>query len=85
MLYRTSRTTKGVFICRRASPFGRAIHSKRARFHLAFTWEKPALLPGLVRLAESPGLTTFIFPRNPNPIFAYKFLFYNLRVNKQNL
>ena len=30
-----------------------------------FTWEKPALLPGLARLAESPGLTTFIFQRNP--------------------
>ena len=28
-------------------------------------WEKSALLPGLARLAESPGLTTFIFPRNP--------------------
>ena len=26
---------------------------------------KPALLPGLARLAESLGLTTFIFPRNP--------------------
>ena len=29
------------------------------------TWEKPALLPGLARLVESPGLTTFIFRRNP--------------------
>ena len=38
---------------------------KRVGFHLAFTWEKLALLPGLARLAESPGLTTFIFPRNP--------------------
>ena len=32
--------------------------------HLPFTWEKPAPLPGLARLAESPGLTTFIFRRN---------------------
>ena len=40
-----------MFIWRRASP------SKRAGFNPAFTW--------LVRLAESPGLTTFIFPRNP--------------------
>ena len=47
-----------------ASPLGRASPTKRAGFHLAFTWEKPALLPGLARLAESPGLTTFIFPRN---------------------
>ena len=34
-------------------------------FHLAFTWEKPALLPGLARLTESPGLITLIFPQNP--------------------
>ena len=34
----------------------RASPTKSAGFHLAFTWEKPALLP---------GLTTFIFPRNP--------------------
>ena len=34
-------------------------------FQLAFTWEKPALLPGLTPLAESPGLTTYISPRNP--------------------
>ena len=27
-------------------------------------WEKSALLPGLARLAKSPGLTTFIFSRN---------------------
>ena len=44
----------------RASP-----STKRAGFHVAFTWEKPATLPGLARLAGSPGLTTFIFPRNP--------------------
>ena len=42
------RSMKGVFAWRRASPLG--------RFHLPFTWEKPALLP---------GLTTFIFRRNP--------------------
>ena len=36
-----------------------------AGFHRAFTWGKPILLPGLARLAESPGLTTFIFQRNP--------------------
>ena len=54
-----------VFTWRRASPLDTASPSKRAGFHLAFTWEKPALLPGLARLAESPGLTTFIFRRNP--------------------
>ena len=56
---------KGVFTWRRASPLGRASPTKRTGFHLAFTWEKPALLPGLARLAESPGLTTFVSPRNP--------------------
>ena len=57
--------TKGVFTGRKASPLGRASPTKRAGFHLAFTWEKLALLPGLARLAEPPGLTTFIFPLNP--------------------
>ena len=57
--------TKGVFIWRRASPLDRASRSKRAGFHLTFTWEKQALLPGLTRLAESLGLTTFILTRNP--------------------
>ena len=51
--------------CLWASPLGRTSPTKRAGFHLAFTWEKLAPLPGLARLAESPGLTTFIFPRNP--------------------
>ena len=50
---------------RRANPLGRASPGKMAGFHLAFTWEKPARVGGLARLAESPGLTTFIFPRNP--------------------
>ena len=45
--------------------FGMASPTKRAGFHPAFTWEKPALLLGLARLAESPWLTTFIFRRNP--------------------
>ena len=62
-----------------ASPLGRASPSERAGFHPAFTWGKPALLPWLACLAESPGLTTFIFPRNPG------FSFYNLCINKQNL
>ena len=48
-----------------ASALGRASPTKRAGFHLAFTWEKAAFLLGLARLAESPGLATFIFPRNP--------------------
>ena len=62
---------------RRASP------TKRAGFHLAFTWEKPGLLlPRLARLAESPGLTTFIFPRNQESVFAYKFSSYNLHINR---
>ena len=62
--------TKRVFIWRTVSPFGRASHTKRAGFHLAFTWEKPALLPGLARLAESPELTKFIFPRNQEKQFS---------------
>ena len=38
------------------SPLGRASPSKRAGFHLAFTWEKPAsCMPGLARLAEPSG------------------------------
>ena len=49
-----------VFTRRKASPRP----TKRDGFHLAFTWEKLALLPGLARLAEPLGLTTFIFPRN---------------------
>ena len=59
------------------SPLGRASPSKRAGFHLAFTWEKPAVLPGLACLLESPGPTTFILTQNQNLIFAYKFSFYN--------
>ena len=31
----------------------------------AVTWEKQALLPGMVHLDKSPGLTTFISPQNP--------------------
>ena len=38
---------------------------KRAGFRFAFLWEKPVLIPGLTRLAESLGLTKCIFPRNP--------------------
>ena len=51
-----------MFIWRRASPVGRASPSKRTGYHLAFTWEKPALLhvPRLARLPKSPGLTIFI-------------------------
>ena len=50
--------TKGMFTWRRASSLSSP--TKRAEFYHAFTWEKPDLLPGLARLAESPGLTTFI-------------------------
>ena len=58
----------------------------RARFHLAFIWGKPSLLPRLARLAESPELTIHLFSNETrNPIFAYKFSFYNLRINKQSL
>ena len=35
---------QGVFISRRVSPLGKASPSKRARFHIAFTWKKAALL-----------------------------------------
>ena len=58
-------STKGVFTWRRASPLGRASPTKRAGFHLAFTWEKQALLPGLARLAESPLANYIYFPKNP--------------------
>ena len=58
--------TEGVFIWRRDNPLDRTSFSKRARFRLAFTLEKPAFLPGLARLAESPRLTTFqYFPTKP--------------------
>ena len=57
----------GVYsVWRMASPLGRTSPSKRARFHLAFTWEKSALLPGLARLAESPPRANYIyFPTKP--------------------
>ena len=75
-----------MFIYRRAIPLGTASPSKRAGFHLAFTWEKLALLAGLVRLAESPELTLHLSSdETRNPKFAYKFSFYNLHINKQNL
>ena len=81
-----SMQTKGVFIWRKASPLGRASPSKKAGFHLAFTWKKPALLPGLARLAELPGFKLHLVSHETrNPIFAYKFSFYNLHINKQNL
>ena len=63
----------------KASPLGRASPTKRAGFHLAFTWEKLALLPGLARLAKSPGLTTFNFPRN----ILYPFIFILYPTHKQ--
>ena len=45
--------------------------SKRAGFCLAFTWEKPALLPGLARLAESHGANNYInFPTKPGKKLA---------------
>ena len=48
--------------------------------------ENQALLPELARLADSPELTTFIFPRNPeSDICVYKVSFYILHINKQNL
>ena len=54
-------------------------------FHLAFTWEKPALLPGLAALAESSGLTTYIFPAKPGIRYLRtSFHFHNLHINKQN-
>ena len=37
-----------MFTWRRASPLGKASPTKRVGFHLAFTWEKPALRGGLV-------------------------------------
>ena len=65
-----------------SSDLGRASPSKKVGFHLAFTWEKPALLLGLSHLSESPGLTTFIFPRNSESDTLFSF--YNLHINKQN-
>ena len=46
------------------STLTRASPSKSAGFHLAFILEKPALLPEMARLAESPGITTFIFVKH---------------------
>ena len=46
--------SKGVFIWRRASPPGKASPTKTAGFHLAFTWEKPALLPRLTSYIYFP-------------------------------
>ena len=83
-----------MFTWRRASLLGRGSPSKRAGFHLAFTWEKPALLPGMARLVKSPGLTTFIFPRNLESVLFYilhisiikfYFIIYILHINKQSL
>ena len=55
-----------MFTWRTGCLLGRASPSKRAGFHLAFTWENPVLLlPELARFVETPGLTTFIFPRKP--------------------
>ena len=49
------------------SPIDRASHIKRSKFHLVFTWEKPAVLPRLARLAQSLGLTSYIhFPTKPD-------------------
>ena len=62
--------TKRVFIWRAGRPIGRASPTKRTGFHLAFSWEKPALLPGLASLTESPGLTKSIFPRNQEKQFS---------------
>ena len=65
---------KGVFTWRRTSSLGRASlgrasPTKRAGFHLAFPWEKPALLP---------GLTTFIVPQNPeSDICVQVFILYH--------
>ena len=53
---------------------------------IAFTWKKPALIHGLVRLSESPGLTTDLVSHETwNPIFAYKFSFYKLPVAKLSI
>ena len=62
-------------------PLGRASPSKRARFHLAFTWEKPALLSRVTWV----NYIYFSLHETRNPIFAYKSSFYNLHINKQNL
>ena len=56
---------------------GPALFVRLALSGLACTWEKPALLSGLARLAKSPGLTMFIFSRNP--------IFYILHIYKQSL
>ena len=60
-----SYNLRGCLYGRGSNPLGMASPTKRTGFHLAFTWVKPALQPGLARLAESPGLTTYIFPRTP--------------------
>ena len=56
---------KGVFTWRRAIPLGRASTTRGLDFTSRLHGKKLALQPWLARLAESPRLTSFIFPRNP--------------------
>ena len=53
---------------------GLALASKRAGFHLAFTWEKPALLP---------GLPTFVFSTKlESDICVQVFILYPTQTNR---
>ena len=64
-----------MFIRRRASPLGRASPTKRTGFYLAFIYGK-----------SQPSYQLHLFSNETrNPIFAYKFSFYNLHINKQSL
>ena len=41
--------------------------------------------PSYTRAVARPGYNYIYFPTKPGLIFAYKFSFYNLHINKQNL
>ena len=64
-----------VFIWRRASPLGEASPSKRAGFHLAFTLEKPALLPRACSLCRVTRLNYIYFPTKPGIRYLRSFHF----------
>ena len=64
---------------------GRASPSKRAGFHVTFTWEKasPPTWAGSLSQVTRVNYIHLFYHETRNPIFTYKFSFYNLHINKQ--
>ena len=64
-----------------------ATHNEQVRFHSEFTCEMADTLPRLARFADShAGLKHLTYcSTTQNLIFAYKFSFFNLNINEQNL